>query len=143
MQISRIKKNHRLNHGPACYLVGTCGAGAMALEGKVVLGIGWVDVLDGDASLDAAEREAGRLLGLLVSKDGDAAVLVFERRLDALELGRLALQRVEAHEAVRRGHHRHGVVHVGAVAALRQVHRHYRHRAARVPELGNPGHTNT
>lgn len=63
----------------------------MTLEREVVLGVSGVHVLDGHAPLDTAEREASWLLGLLVAEDGDAAVLVFERRFDALELRRLAL----------------------------------------------------
>lgn len=62
----------------------------MTLESEVLFGVGGVDVLDGDAALDAAEREASGLLGLLVAEDGDAAVLVLQRRLHALELRRLA-----------------------------------------------------
>ena len=82
----------------------------MALEREVVLGVGGVDVLDGHAALHAAQREAGGLLGLLVAEDSDAAVLMLERRLHALELARLALQRVQADAAVRRAHHGHRVV---------------------------------
>lgn len=89
---------------------GGAAAGAVALEGEVVLGVDGVDVLYGDAALHAAEREARRLLGLLVAEDGDAAVLVLERRLHPLVLGRLALQRVQADAAVRRAHHRHRVL---------------------------------
>lgn len=116
-----------LQHGPAVARAGLAlpppaaaatylaaprrGRRAVALEREVVLGVGRVHVLDGDAALHAAEREAGRLLGLLVAEDGDAAVLVLERGLHALELGRLhALQRVEVDAAVGRAHRRQRVV---------------------------------
>lgn len=66
----------------------------VALEGEVVLRIGRTEVLNGDAALDAADGEAGRwVIGLLtVGEDGDAAVLVLERRLDLLELADAVLQ---------------------------------------------------
>lgn len=86
------------------------GGRAVALECEVVLGVGGADILDRYAALHAAQREARGLLRLLVAEDGDTAVLVLERRLHALELGRLALQRVQADAAVRRAHHRHRVV---------------------------------
>lgn len=54
------------------------GCGAVALEREVVLGVGRVHVLDGHAALHAAEREARRLLRLLVAEHGDAAVLVLQ-----------------------------------------------------------------
>lgn len=82
----------------------------MALKSEVVFGIGGVDILNGDAALDATKRETARLLSLLVAKHGDAAVLVLERRLHALKFRRLALQRVQAYAAVRRTHHGHWIV---------------------------------
>lgn len=92
-------------------LVAGGGAGGpVALEGEVVLGVGRVHVLDGDAALDAADREPDRLLALLVAEHGHAAVLVLQRGLHALELGRLALQAVQADAAVGRAHRRHRVI---------------------------------
>lgn len=82
----------------------------MTFKGEVVFGIGGVDILYGNAALDAAEREAARLLGFLVAEHGDASMLVLQRRLEALEFRWFTLQRVQAHAAVRRPHHSHGIV---------------------------------
>lgn len=101
---------HRKQKQNNYLITGSGPGGAVALEGEVLLGVGRVHVLNGDAALHAAEREAGGLLGLLVLEDGDAAVLVLQRRLDALELRRLALQRVQADAAVGRAHHCHWVI---------------------------------
>lgn len=83
-----------------------------------------IDVLDGDTALDAAEGETGRQARLLVLEDGDAAVLVLERRLDALELLRRVVQLVQDQVPVGRRHHRERVLDVGAVApaAERSIH---------------------
>lgn len=66
-----------MNRAAAGYLVSAgVGRGAVALEGEVVLRVGRVHVLDGHAALHAAQREAARLLRLLVAEHRDAAVLV-------------------------------------------------------------------
>lgn len=83
----------------------------MTFECEVVFGASGVHILDGHAALHRAQREPRRLLGLFIAENGDAAMLMLERRLDALELGRLhALQRVEVDAAVRRAHRRQRVV---------------------------------
>ena len=73
--------------------------------------------------------------GLLVSEDGNASVLVLERRVDPLELLGLPLQRVDDDAPTGRAHDGHGVVDVGAVAPLAEVDVHDGVRRARVPEL--------
>ncbi len=100
--------------------------GAVALEGEVVLRIGRTEVLNGDAALDAADGEAGRRVVrlLAVGEDGDAAVLVLQRRLDLLELADAVFERVDDDGAIRQADHRHRVLGVGAVALLGEVHRH-------------------
>ena len=66
----------------------------MAFEGKVVLWISSVHVLDGNSTFHTAQGESGGG-GFLVLEDGDTAVLVLQRRLHLLELLGLAVQLVD------------------------------------------------
>jgi len=67
-------------------------------------------------------------LSLLVFEDGNAAVLILERGLDALELFRLTLQGVDDETAAGGAHDSHGVIDVGGVHAFADVYRHDRVR---------------
>lgn len=60
-----------------------CGAiRAVTLEGEVVLRVLRIHVVDGHASLDAAQGKAGGCAGLPVSEDADATVLQWDRCTD-------------------------------------------------------------
>mmetsp|Transcript_58217 Transcript_58217/g.161335 ORF Transcript_58217/g.161335 Transcript_58217/m.161335 type:complete len:367 (-) Transcript_58217:466-1566(-) len=118
----------------------------VALEGEVLVLLGCVDVLDGHAPLDRADRVAR-----LVGERGDAARLVLERRrvhavrlsavLEGLQvervhvaqLGRVLLPLVRWHVGRRHHHERRANVH--GVDALRHRDRLDRVRLARVPKL--------
>ena len=62
-------------HGVDVLHVGGAAVRAVTLEREVVLRVLWVDVVDRDASLDAAESEAGRSTCLLVHKHAHTPVL--------------------------------------------------------------------
>ena len=49
--------------------------GPVTFEGEVVLGVLWVDVVNGHAPLDTAQGKAARTVGLLVREDTHTAVL--------------------------------------------------------------------
>jgi len=110
---------------------------AMTFEREVVLRVNGVHVLNGYPALDAAQREANgrRLRLLLVDEDRDTAVLVLERGVQALVLLQTVLQVVHNYAFVGGAHHCHRVVHVGAVAPLRQLHRLYGRWLTHVPQF--------
>lgn len=130
--VNRMECNiiHRVN-----VLEAAVAVDPMTFKRKVVLRIHRTDVLDGDATLDAAQRVARRCV-LFVAENRHRPVLVLERRFLALEFGRFVLQRVDDEAARGGAYDGHGVFDVGAVATLRQIDTHDGLLATRVPELG-------
>ena len=107
---------------------------AMTFKGEIIFGRGSIDVLDGHSALHTSQSKSSWSI-LLVSEDGDAAMLIFEGRLDLLVLLGLAVQLVDDDAPPRRPHHRHRVVHVGTVRPLGQVDTQHRGLGSSVPEL--------
>lgn len=107
----------------------------MAFKREIVLRIHRVEVLNGDASFDGAERVPGRRFLLHVVEDGYAAMLILQRTLVALEFLRLILQRVDYDVTVGRPDDSHWILNVGGVAALGKLKLQDRIRLSEVPEL--------
>ena len=97
-----------------------CSIATMTFEGEVIFGRGSIDILDCHSTLHTAQSKPSWSI-LLISKDGDAAMLIFERRLDLLVLLGLAVQLVDNDAPPGGPHHGHGVVHVSTVSSLWQV----------------------
>ena len=99
-----------------------CTIAAVTLEGEVVLGRGRIQILDCYSPLNTAQSEAGGLRCLLVSEDGDTAVLVLEWRLYLLVFfGLTPVQLVDDDAASCCAHHCHGEVNISTVSSLWQV----------------------
>lgn len=108
----------------------------VAFEREVVLWVLRIGILDGYSPFDRAQSESCGLRGrLLVPKDGDAPVLILQRRVNPFELFRLTVEVVDNEATIGRTNYSHGKVNVGYITALTQVDRHDGVRRPGIPKL--------